>query len=215
TLTGHTSSVCALALGPNGRTLVSGGLGGIVKVWDTRARPGPVRAAGFGDVMALTFTDAGRQLVAVDESAAVVRCDAATGRRLPGVRLQQHHTLRGAFAPGGRMVAVGRPDGSVLLCEVPTGKTLHTLRVPGAQVHAPAFSPEGAVLAVSAWLKDRLITITLWDTVTGKQLRSFTAHQSRAPALAFSPDGKTLASGSWDGTVKRWQVATGKELLAF
>jgi WD40 repeat protein len=35
--------------------------------------------------------------------------------------------------------------------------------------------------------------------------------------VAISRDGKTLATGSWDGTVRLWEVATGKEVrrLAF
>ena len=31
-------------------------------------------------------------------------------------------------------------------------------------------------------------------------------------SVAFSPDGKTLASGDWAGTIKLWNVASGREL---
>jgi len=36
-------------------------------------------------------------------------------------------------------------------------------------------------------------------------------HMDRVASVAFSPNGKTLASGSYDGTIKLWNVATGKE----
>src|SRR5260370_41998666 len=31
-------------------------------------------------------------------------------------------------------------------------------------------------------------------------------------SVAFSPDSKILASASWDGSIRLWEVATGKEL---
>ncbi|HEY7158441.1 MAG TPA: WD40 repeat domain-containing protein [Gemmataceae bacterium] len=37
----------------------------------------------------------------------------------------------------------------------------------------------------------------------------------RVFSLAFSPDGKTLLAGAWDGSIRLWDVATGKELRQY
>ncbi|OJW20252.1 MAG: hypothetical protein BGO49_04955 [Planctomycetales bacterium 71-10] len=40
-------------------------------------------------------------------------------------------------------------------------------------------------------------------------------HAKEVQALAFSPDGKALVSGSHDGTVRRWDPATGREIARY
>jgi WD40 repeat protein len=76
-------------------------------------------------------------------------------------------------------------------------------------VWAVGFAPDGKTM-VSGGAEDWAF---LWDVATGKRLREF--RQKGIKSLAIDPQGKTVALASlWDGNVKRYELATGKELPA-
>ena len=47
--------------------------------------------------------------------------------------------------------------------------------------------------------------------VTPPLLATLKGHTDAVVAVAFGPDSKTLASASYDGTLKLWDMTTGKE----
>ncbi len=75
-----------------------------------------------------------------------------------------------------------------------------------------AFSPDGKILASGGggWGSD----VCLWDTGSGKLLRRLSGHLGIVHSVAFTTDGQQLASAG-GGTVRLWDVRTGKELRVF
>ncbi len=125
-----------------------------------------------------------------------------------------------AFSPDGKTLYTGGTDGDVLIWDLSGDRRLgRPLRGEGGgdcDAH-PAFaiSPNGRTLAVAE--DNSCIYENPHDSLDGQvTLRTLstmaTRHVIDVPAVrvAFSPDGRTLATAGASGSVKLWDVATGK-----
>jgi len=112
-----------------------------------------------------------------------------------------------AFLPNGKLALSVRKNhrGETLIAlwEVSSGRVIRTLR---EVVETVALSPDGKLMLSNYYGKDFM---KLWDMSLVREIETF------LETVAFSPDGKLALSGSGDGTIKLWQVSSGRELKTF
>ncbi|MDX2228277.1 MAG: AAA-like domain-containing protein [Leptolyngbyaceae cyanobacterium bins.349] len=61
-------------------------------------------------------------------------------------------------------------------------------------------------------LREQQMSVLGQALIAVREQNTFMGHRDLIRTVAYSPNGKTIASGSWDGTVKLWNVQTGKEI---
>jgi WD40 repeat protein len=84
------------------------------------------------------------------------------------------------------------------------------------RVVAVDFSQDGRLLATGGGVPSRSGEVRIWNVDDGSLAHSLPdAHTDGVNAVAFSPDDSFLASAGADKFVKKWDVATGKQLVQF
>jgi choice-of-anchor C domain-containing protein len=219
--------VYRLAFAPDGKTLATGGIDSIIRLWDVatgrqvRLLEGlPVSfLPTYGrTVGGLAFSPDGKCLAAgfgmpsfrtADYGAVIKLWDTASGRAIRTLPGHLNTVVSLAFSPDNRTLASGSQDGTVRLWNLRTGEEI--LRFATADIiwsHWVSFSPDGKTLAVGGGGDG---TIHLYDPTSGREKHTLRGHSGSVHGLSFSRDGRTLASAADDGSVKLWDLATGRE----
>lgn len=113
-------------------------------------------------------------------------------------------TFVGQLATGGSVVTASL-DGTVSVCDWPARTLRHTITVDSPVARA-VMDADSALLAVAC--DD--FTVRVIDVHTHATVRRFPAHGGRVTALAFSHDSRWLHTGCLDGTVRVFDMPSGR-----
>lgn len=141
-----------------------------------------------------------------------------------------------AFSPDGKRLATagsvtkvggghGLPGGVVKIWDAETGKELQQFGSLSTRADAVVFSADGKYLAAGTQGASGELPepgeVHVWDTTTGQRLHTFKTQPeieqggdpSSVANLAFHPKGTRLAAAVSDGTVRLWELPSGREML--
>jgi RNA polymerase sigma factor (sigma-70 family) len=206
----HAQGIRTLALARDGRTLVTTGNDGFLRLWDVGTGR---QLHDFGGkqksfVFQLALAPDGSQVATIHQDHVLRLWETATGKL---VREQQEQSDCGsvAFSPDGKLVAttvtgIGGSPALIRVCEAATGREVWRLQGDGDPLDTMAFSPDGRTLI---WGGQHRRELNFWEVATGRLRGRFSGHQGHVTCVAFAPNGRMMASGSSDASVLIWDVA--------
>jgi WD40 repeat protein len=158
----------------------------------------------------LNYSPDGREAFLVQTETEVVRWDIEKGKEL-GRYPKPEGDVSTAVRVGERVLAPGFDGQSVGMWDAAQKKQLWSVeatREKGYPRVPMAFSADGKLFAVE--VPPRVISV--YESVSGKLVRRLEGDADKVYySVCISPDGRTVAGSKADGSVRLWDLETGKE----
>jgi WD40 repeat protein len=200
---GHRNANLAVAVSPDGQTLLSSGADNTLRRWDLTT-PSKHQLVHQSNSPYLAFHPTGTTFATGGANTFVTIWDAAGPRARPALSIRLTNLV---YAPDGKIFAGQGTffDKLVHLWDAQLGQEIHRFEFVGGG-KAVTLSADGTLLAAGS----QQGKVGVWNVTTGKEVTSWTDTQTTS--LAFHPDGGSLAIGHHDGTITFRETSAWKKL---
>lgn len=208
---GATSDVVLdLQFSPDGKRLAVAGADNLIHVFDVATGSEQLVIASHSDwVTAVAWNADGTKLASASRDKTAKVFDAEKGEL--AITYSGHSaTVQGvAFHPSGTEVLSAGADNKIHQWTIADGKKTADFASFGGEVYKLATAGDRLITSSA----DR--TARLFEIASKKQLFSFAGHTDAVLSAAFHESTQRAATGTFDGELRLWNLADGKQLLAF
>lgn len=211
-----TGRAAAVAVSPDQETIVTGGAGGIIQVWNARTgertRVVSAERGHTQEVTALAFADEGRSLLSGDARGRLCVWDFGSGQLKHRFDSHTRKINQIVVFPDGKTAATASSDNTVGQWDLAAGTELKSriLKHPDA-VLAIQLTADGSTIITSC--ADQRLRV--WNAETADARSVWAPFAEQVYSFDLSPDGQRLLTcyGN-ERTVRQWELATGRELVS-
>ncbi len=205
----------AVAISPDGETIVSASGDSTARVWNatTGALLHTIRGEEGVGLTSAAFSRDGTRFATAASNGRIQLWHPTDWTLVRTLQEPDKPVVQVVFSPGGSELAAARTDGTVRLYDVERGALKTQFAAHDTFTAAVAYAPDGSSLASvgfdGGW--------KIWS-LAGEQPQerlSRAAHRGPAQAVAFSPDGTRLVTGGHDNLVMLWDAVTGDLIHPF
>ena len=205
----HRGYIATSALSPDAKKIATGGMDGIIRVWDADTGEFVRALVGHNSyVYGLAWSPDGTALASAGSFDGTARIwDAATGMTLRTLKGHKGYTHHVAWSRDGKMLVVaGGTSGFMTLWDVAKPEPVKTSET-GNTIAGLAYGPDSHRVAVAGTGTG----VQVWDLKEGKTPHALAVPGQNGAAVTWSADGKTLAGSGMTRTLV-WDAESGKEL---
>ncbi len=203
----HIAPIWAVAVTPDGRTVISGSKDGVLNVSDLATGQCLTTLNGHEyNVVGLAVTPDGKQVISSSWDQKLKVWNLETAQCVATLNGASVNNWGVAISGDGRTAIAAFSDNALGVWDLKTKELSNQLEGHIGTIRGVAISHDGR-LAVSGSLDS---TLKVWDLVKGQCLHSLEGHTGNTDAVAIAPDTKTIVSGSSDNLLKVWDAKTGE-----
>lgn len=201
TLTGHKSSVEAIAFSLDNTRIATTGADRVIRLWDVQAQEGhhTQLKAHSSIVSGIAWFD--KFLMSSSWDYKICIWDTETQAKIRELTGHSGWIQALAISPDGTLLASGSADGKIKLWDWQTGEEKASFTKARDEILALVFNQKGNILVSG----DTAGMIRFWDIKTGQQSSQIASHSDKINAIVFSPSDQLLLSAGSDRTIKIWQ----------
>ena len=161
------------------------------------------------DVWSMVWSLDGSIVYGVDSLGAVFAYEPISDSILFDVVVGSQTLFDIALHPNGQSLAIGGANNVVTILDTSSGEVLSELEGHSNWILTLAYSPDGHLLASGG----ADLNLIVWDMDNLQALGQIpTRHIDWIRHIEFNSEGTEMLTASADGTLKRWNVATGRQI---